>query len=560
MGHHHHHRLESTKPPSSDQSIISSSAQQEVEQMRKTKDFSKKNNRPDKANSELPNLTIDDCSEQKDRSYEELKPNGNRVVHLQSASGGSSEIEYNDQNQPIRYRDFSNEEYTNTEPGNADGIWKSTSNLVQKDGVKISFDATTKAITLTDMTTKDVVTTTAGGIETTTYPPSNGSTTRKVVGKEEWISTHDANGSVREMYIVDNKLQRYTDDRNITYTLTGKNTEPKRKGDDPANPLTCAPIFKAVGPDGQEIPGTFTISGNRTGNVLVRNEDAKSEPECCRRTRVDGAIITSDSEGTIRKFRTAGGVEIETKILDKSDAMKITQKTIRNLDGSTIEATLSNGEPGHIKQTDVNGQVTEYQQVVGLDANVEWRNQNDEVVADPSKLADTTSYEDGPMAIQKTTAVDMKAMLAECDQHPLGYTNPQDWEKNGKLFLKNVNYGGVWDVKSPATRTTNADNEELIVKDQLGRPDLEDFGNLLFGVLGHRVGFSSHTLQEEAGAAQIKEGTSRPNWGRPGIGTRGIRIPLTGSGTYGDDPHDNELIQQGYNDSQRLEGELTKTV
>lgn len=270
--------------------------------------------------------------------------------------------------------------------------------------------------------------------------------------------------------------------------------------------------------------------------------------------------MTSNGDGTVRKFRTADGVEIETRSTKISDDSTQTNKTIVNPDGSRIESTLLNGVPQYVKQTDASGQVNEYTRNIGAEEDF-WVNQNDETVADPSSLADTTAFEDGPVAIQKSPPdINLKEMLKEAEQHPVGWTNLEEWGENSKWFLKSVNYGGRWDVKSPSTRTTNGDGEEFVVKDQLGRPEYEEYGNWLFGVMGNKVGFSSRTLQEEAGAAQIKEGTSRPGWGRPGFGTRGIRVPFTGTDTYGDDPRDNKLIQKGYNEAQQVEDEVTKAA
>ena len=69
----------------------------------------------------------------------------------------------------------------------------------------------------------------------------------------------------------------------------------------------------------------------------------------------------------------------------------------------------------------------------------------------------------------------------------------------------------------------------------------ESFGNFHYGVVGRAFGFSKNTLLREAGRAQQAAGTSKPEWGDPGFRFN----PWGGSGSYGDDPNDQELIEEG---------------
>ncbi|RTL37741.1 MAG: hypothetical protein EKK48_23955 [Candidatus Melainabacteria bacterium] len=557
---HSHQKLEKNIRSEADKST-SDVAQLEVERERRkngsTRKLAEKSLKP---SVDLPALTIDDASSS---SFEELKENGNRVLHWSAANGAGSEIEFNEQNQPVRYRSFENEEFINSEPGNPQGVWKSSNNKMQREGVLLNFDSSANSVQMTDLYTKNVVVLTANGVETTTYPPSNGQTMRKAAGNEEWITTHDANGTVRELYVIDNKLQRYTDDQKITYTLSTDTIkrETKNDGADSQSPLTVVPVYHAVGPNGEAIPGRFTITANRTGNVMVRNEDCPGEADCCRRVRVDGAVVTSNGDGSFRTFRSKDGVEIQSKLTSQTGDMKFVDKVIRYPDGTLVEATMADGVASHyIKKTGPDGQVQQYHQEIGRDELLYWVDQDGTQVGDVSGLADTRELEDAPKAIQKTPRdIQLKEMLDQCDKNRVySFDTLGSWSDNGKLFYEKVNYGGVWDVKSPATRTITDQNQELIVKDQLGRPEYEDYGNWLFGVMGHEVGFPSYVLQQEAGAAQIKQGTSRIEWGAPGIGPRGARLPWTGAGTYGDDPHDNELIQLGYSDAAQVEQEVRK--
>jgi RHS repeat-associated protein len=62
----------------------------------------------------------------------------------------------------------------------------------------------------------------------------------------------------------------------------------------------------------------------------------------------------------------------------------------------------------------------------------------------------------------------------------------------------------------------------------------EAFGNFNFGAIAAAAGLAAGTIQRGAGAAQMMAGTSLPQWGQP-----------FGAPPYGDDPTDQEFINQG---------------
>lgn len=69
--------------------------------------------------------------------------------------------------------------------------------------------------------------------------------------------------------------------------------------------------------------------------------------------------------------------------------------------------------------------------------------------------------------------------------------------------------------------------------------DAQDVGNFHYGVVGKATGlFSEWILEQQAGDAQIKSGTSKPQW------QNGIFTPFTWP--YGDDPRDNYYINRGF--------------
>ncbi len=91
-------------------------------------------------------------------------------------------------------------------------------------------------------------------------------------------------------------------------------------------------------------------------------------------------------------------------------------------------------------------------------------------------------------------------------------------------FRSQVRNGGPWDYK------------------QLD-PGFEDFGNYNYGYTGTALGLPSGFLLRQAGRAQKSAGTSLPEWGNPGpLGLFG------GSGSFGDDPHDQIMIRRGISD------------
>jgi len=91
------------------------------------------------------------------------------------------------------------------------------------------------------------------------------------------------------------------------------------------------------------------------------------------------------------------------------------------------------------------------------------------------------------------------------------------------MFYFYVRNGGPWDYK------------------QMGKR-FEDFGNFNFGATGAAAGYATPVLLRGAGWAQVRAKTSNPAWGVP----FSLKSPF-GTGTFGDDPHDQEMIRNGIN-------------
>ncbi len=123
----------------------------------------------------------------------------------------------------------------------------------------------------------------------------------------------------------------------------------------------------------------------------------------------------------------------------------------------------------------------------------------------------------GPPGVPKMPpGVDLDANVAEAKKHAYNGLWFKDKVRNNKEGRPDS-----WDYK------------------QLGA-EYQDFGNFNYGVTGSAVGIPGDILLKQAGKAQKAAGTSKPEWGDPGIG--GV---LGGTAPYGDDPHDQEMIQSG---------------
>jgi len=87
-------------------------------------------------------------------------------------------------------------------------------------------------------------------------------------------------------------------------------------------------------------------------------------------------------------------------------------------------------------------------------------------------------------------------------------------------FYQRVKTGGSWDYKQQGG-------------------EYEDFGNFNFGATAAAMGVPEDVALRGAGVVQEKDSNSKDEWGNP--------WDLPGSNSsYGDDPHDQEMIRQGY--------------
>jgi RHS repeat-associated protein len=93
-------------------------------------------------------------------------------------------------------------------------------------------------------------------------------------------------------------------------------------------------------------------------------------------------------------------------------------------------------------------------------------------------------------------------------------------------FYNQVNYGGPMDYKTQGAQ-------------------YEDFGNFNYGATGTAAYAPAFTLLRAAGWAQRGHPSSPQFGGNPGSLPGMVLNPFGGTAPYGDDPHDQQLIQQG---------------
>lgn len=106
----------------------------------------------------------------------------------------------------------------------------------------------------------------------------------------------------------------------------------------------------------------------------------------------------------------------------------------------------------------------------------------------------------------------------------LGYQYTPD-EVTTLRFFYLVRNGGQYDLKNQP----DWQHDEFIYNGEIVDKDVP--GNILYGYLGKAMGFRDDTLYTAAGLAQIRAGTSKPEW--------------QNNIYYGDDPRDHARIMQG---------------
>ena len=77
-------------------------------------------------------------------------------------------------------------------------------------------------------------------------------------------------------------------------------------------------------------------------------------------------------------------------------------------------------------------------------------------------------------------------------------------------------------------------NKSLLDLKQAGAV-YQDYGNFMYGAVGTALDIDDAILLRGAAWAQTRAGTSKPEWG----------TPFGWSSPYGDDPHDQEMIEAG---------------
>lgn len=188
-------------------------------------------------------------------------------------------------------------------------------NPAQSRGVEL--DATPDGgVRMRDRESGIVRTTSRDGVETTDYGAVGGGTaTRRISHGQETIQFQDRGGRQRSLVLQTNEngamVQSYTDGSGTTYTFNNQ-----RNGDG-------GPLYTARRADGQELGSNFTVNADRSGNVIVNNNDNPNAADFARRELNNGITVTSNRDGSTREIRDAAG-----NVLDpNSDATRLALRT-----------------------------------------------------------------------------------------------------------------------------------------------------------------------------------------------------------------------------------------
>ncbi|HEY9784919.1 MAG TPA: hypothetical protein V6D17_05910, partial [Candidatus Obscuribacterales bacterium] len=246
----------------------------------------------------------------------ETETNEGKNVKLTTDDGKTKEIQFDKNGQVTKFTNTDGEVFERQSVGEGEEpVWRNKANFVQPDGVSISVDESYN-VKMVDKATQNTVTYSRNGLETTDYA-GGGRTVRKGSGNEEWIVVESVNQPMRAMRIVDNKLVSYTDSEGNTFTKTERLTPY-----DPKNPYSQKPIFEVTGPSTKPCGGNYTITADRSGNVVVRNEDQPDSRDYARRELVNGTVIASDSKPTWRQVKRADGLSVTAEFDDRKRLLK----------------------------------------------------------------------------------------------------------------------------------------------------------------------------------------------------------------------------------------------
>jgi hypothetical protein len=290
----------------------------------------------DAARAALPNLTIEDgnsrsiadtsaaqtdCGSTTDNTRaqvsQETRPDGQgqRTV-IRNADGRTSYIDYDSDGRPERYTNFNGETFVRQGiTGGDDGrtppvqVWRSESNVVQPDGVELNVDSDNNVV-IRDRATGIVQTTRPDGTEVTQYP-GGGRTTRQIEhsgdNTNERITIDSPGRAQRTMQIENDRLVSYTDSEGNTYRMTDQRVQ----SDDPRQQKA---IYTRYDRNGNPVDGQYTVTADRTGNVVVRHLGHEQDADYARRELNNGTVVTSSADAndmSKRRVVDASGRELD---------------------------------------------------------------------------------------------------------------------------------------------------------------------------------------------------------------------------------------------------------
>ncbi|MCC7531372.1 MAG: hypothetical protein IT342_22910 [Candidatus Melainabacteria bacterium] len=239
-------------------------------------------------------------------------------VLIETGDGRDATADYDEQGNLTRYQDFAGNVYVREVDK-----FINPRNPVQPEGVDLKVDRETGTAILTDRETGIVKTTTSKGIETTDYSRvGGGKTTCQVKDGVEYISIESPNRPLRTLVIdkteSGSRVRQYTDGEGNTYTVT-----PEKFDDD------GRPIYSGKDRNDNPIGENFRVTADRSGNVVVRNEDQRNTINYARRELNNGTVVMSEqrertdpkAQRVVYDFKnqvlTNGSKEAETAVESK---------------------------------------------------------------------------------------------------------------------------------------------------------------------------------------------------------------------------------------------------
>lgn len=211
-----------------------------------------------------------------------------------------------------------------------------TNNPIRRDGVNISVNRETGTAEIVDRATGIRTELQQNGTETVDYSAvGGGRVTRRATTSHEYISIESVNRPMRMLILSRNedgaRVSQYSDGRMNSYTFNNR-------FDDAGHPL-----YDGINGQGQPIGSNFTVTADRSGNVVIRNQDRPDAPDYAVREYNNGTVVMSNSDNSVRTVTDSQGRSLqpnseEARAAERSPILQQVPPSA-NIDGALLEAS-----------------------------------------------------------------------------------------------------------------------------------------------------------------------------------------------------------------------------